>query len=153
MFFDTSTGLKLTSNQKISNQGGAGGFALEMLGNITGYSKAGPVTAIGQTGVGYTTVCPDTQTFGFANQTGKLFTISTGGGASALVFADYKSATITLVANPSSEFQASSTPSAGTTGIYKSVNSHQISIKNNTGSSTTYLVLNVGSVTGTTDPS
>jgi hypothetical protein len=153
MFFDTSTGLKLTINQKIANTGAAPNFALEMFGNITGYSKAGSVTTIGQTGVGYSTVCPDTQTFGFANQTGKLFTVSTGGGASALVFADYKSTTITLVANPSSEFQASSTPSAGTTGIYKSVNSHQISIKNNTGSSTTYLVLNVGSVTGTTDPS
>jgi hypothetical protein len=56
MFFDTSTGLKLTSNQKISNQGGADGFALEMLGNITGYSKSGSVAAIGQTGVGYSTV-------------------------------------------------------------------------------------------------
>jgi hypothetical protein len=152
MFFDTSTGLKLTSNQKISNQGGADGFALEMLGNITGYSKSGSVAAIGQTGVGYSTVCPDTQTFGFANQTGKLFTVSTGPGASVLAFADYKSSTITLVSNPSSEFQASSTPGAGFTGIYKAVNSHQINVKNNTGASVVYSVLNVGAVTSTTDP-
>jgi hypothetical protein len=152
MFFDTSTGLKLTPNQKISNTGGAATFALEMNGPITGYKQSVSVTAIGQTGVGYTTACPNTKIFGFANESGKLFTVSTGGGASTLVFADYKSATITLVANPSSEFQASSTPGAGYSGIYKSVNSHQINIVNNTGSSVNYSVLNVGSITSTTDP-
>jgi hypothetical protein len=152
MFFDTSTGLKMTVNQKISNTGATANFALEMIGSITGYEKTGSVTKIGQTGVGYTTICPDTQTFGFADQSFKLFTISTGGGAGALVFADYKSATITLLSNPSTEFQASSTPGAGYTGIYKSVNSHQINVKNNTGASVTYSVLNFGSVSSTTDP-
>mgnify|MGYP003344099101 CR=1 FL=1 len=152
MFFDTSTGLKLTQNQKISNKGGTANFSLEMYGNITGYSQAGTVTAIGQAGAGYSTTCPDTKTFGFASESGKLFTVSTGGGAAALVFADYKSTTITLVANPSSEFQASSTPGAGYTGIYKSANSHQINIKNNTGGSVTYNIVHVGAVTGTTDP-
>jgi hypothetical protein len=151
-FFDTATGLNLTANQSITNKGSAASFPLEMLGNITGYSRAGTVTSVGQAGVGYSTVCPDTQTFGFANQTGKLFTVSTGPGASVLAFADYKSSTITLVSNPSSEFQASSTPGAGFTGIYKSVNSHQINVKNNTGASVTYSVLNVGAVTSTTDP-
>lgn len=153
MFFDTSTGLKLTSNQKISNKGGTANFALEMLGNITGYSQAGTVTKIGQAGVAYATTCPDTQTFAFDTASAKLFTIATGGGAAALVFADYKSATITLLANPSSEFQASSTPGAGFTGIFKSVNSHTVSVKNNTGSSVTYDIASVGAVTGTTDPS
>ena len=152
MFMDTSTGLKLTANQKITNKGSATTFGLEMIGAVTGFSKSGSVTTIGQVGVGFSTTCPDTQTFGFANESGKMFTISTGGGAAALVFADYKSTTITLVANPSSEFQASSTPGAGYTGIYKSANSHQINIKNNTGSAVTYNVLNVGVVTSTTDP-
>jgi hypothetical protein len=151
-FFDTSTGLKMTANQKISNKGSATSFGLEMVGAITGFSKTGSVTTIGQTGVGLSTTCPDTQTFGFANESSKLFSISTGGGAATLVFADYKAATITLVANPSNEFQASSTPGAGFTGIYKSANSHQINITNNTGSAVTYNVLNVGTVTGTTDP-
>jgi hypothetical protein len=151
-FFDTSTGLKMTANQKISNKGGTANFALEMLGNITGFSKAGTVTTIGQTGVALSTTCPNTQTFGFANQSSKMFTISTGGGAATLVFADYKATTITLVVDPSSEFQASSTPGAGFTGIFKSANSHQINIKNNTGSAVTYSILNVGAVTGTTDP-
>lgn len=152
MFFDTSTGLKLTLNQTISNKLNPSNYALEMLGNITGYSQAGTVTAVGQAGVSYSTTCPDTKTFAFENQTGKLFTIATGGGASALVFADYKSTTITLVANPSSEFQASSTPNAGFTGIYKNANSHQIFVKNNTGGTVIYSILNMGAVTGTTDP-
>jgi hypothetical protein len=151
-FFDTSTGLGMTVNQKITNKGSATTFGLEMLGAVTGFSKAGSVTTIGQVGVGFSTTCPDTKTFGFANESGKLFTISTGGGAAALVFADYKATTITLVANPSNEFQASSTPGAGFTGIYKSANSHQINITNNTGGAVTYNVLNVGTVTGTTDP-
>jgi len=153
MFFDTSTGLKLTTSQKISNIGGAATYALEMFGNITGYSKAGSVTTIGQAGVAYSTVCPNTQTFAFDTASAKLFTIATGGGAAALVFADYKSATITLVSNPSSEFQASSTPGGGFTGIFKSVNSHTVSVKNNTGASVTYSILSAGAVTGTTDPS
>lgn len=153
MFFDTSTGLKLTSNQKISNKGGTANFALEMLGNITGYSQAGTVTKIGQAGVAYATTCPDTQTFAFDTASAKLFTIATGGGAAALVFADYKSATITLLSNPSAEFQASSTPGAGFTGIFKSANSHTVSVKNNTGSSVVYDVMSAGAVTGTTDPS
>ena len=153
MFFDTSTGLKMTVNQKIGNTGAASNFALEMIGAITGSLKTGSVAQVGQTGVGYTTVCPDTQTFGFTDQSFKLFTISTGGGAGAVVFADYKSATITLLANPSGEFQASSSPSVGYTGIFKSATSHQISVKNNTGSTVTYSILNMGQVASTTDPS
>lgn len=152
MFFDTSEGLKLTQNQKISNKGAAANFAIEMIGAVTGYKKDGSVTTIGQVGVGYSTVCPNAKNFSFVNQSGKLFTISTGGGASALVFAEYKSSTITLLANPSNEFQASSTPGAGFTGIAKSINSHTITIYNNTGSSTTYDILNVGNVSSTTDP-
>jgi hypothetical protein len=153
MFFDTSTGLKLTVNQKIANTGAAPNFALEMFGNITGFSKSGSVTAIGQAGVAYSTVCPNTQTLAFDTASAKLFTIATGGGAAVLVFADFKSATITLLSNPSNEFQASSTPGSGFTGIFKSVNSHTVSVKNNTGASVTYSILSAGAVTGTTDPS
>ena len=152
MFFNTQTGLSLTASQTITNKGAATNFALEMNGAITGYKQSGSVTAIGQIGNGYTTACPDTKSFSFVNESGKLFSISTGGGAAALVFADYKSATITLVANPSSEFQASSTPGAGYSGIYKSANSHVVNIKNNTGSLINYGIVNVGNVSSTTDP-
>ncbi len=152
MFFDTSTGLKMTLNQKITNKGSPTTFGLEMYGPITGFEKSGSVTKVGETGVSYSTLCPDTQTFGFANQSGKLFSISTGGGAAALVFADYKSTTITLLSNPSSEFQASAAPGVGYTGIFKSANSHQINVKNNTGSAITYDILNFGNVASTTDP-
>jgi hypothetical protein len=152
MFLDTQSGLKLTQNQNISNKGAAPDYALEMFGAITGYSKTGSVTSVGQTGVAYSTACPNTQTFSFDTASGKLFTISTGGGAAALVFADYKSATITLVSNPSNEFEASSTPTGGKTGIFKSSNSHRVSVKNNTGSLANYSVLSVGIVTSTVDP-
>jgi hypothetical protein len=152
MFFDTSTGLKMTLNQKITNKGSPTTFGLEMYGPITGFEQSGSVTKVGEAGVGYSTLCPDTQTFGFANQSGKLFSISTGGGAAALVFADYKSTTITLLSNPSSEFQASAAPGVGYTGIFKSANSHQINVKNNTGSAITYDILNFGNVASTSDP-
>lgn len=151
-FFDTSTGLKMTVNQKIGNTGATTNFALEMDGAITGFKQTGSVAKVGQAGVGYSTLCPDTQTFGFANQSGKLFSISTGGGAAALVFADYKSTTITLLSNPSNEFQASAAPGVGYTGIFKSANSHQINVKNNTGSAITYDILNFGNLASTSDP-
>jgi hypothetical protein len=72
--------------------------------------------------------------------------------AAALFFADYKSATITIVSNPSSEFENTNTPTAGKTGVFKSANSHTISIKNGTGGTVSYGVLCVGNASATTDP-
>lgn len=147
-----SAGLQIPSAGKIGNLGSAPNYPIEMQGIITGKAKTGTVTEIGQTGAGYTTTCPDGQVFSFDTQSGKLFWIATGGGAGALVFADYKSTTITLIANPSSEFEASTTPVAGNTGIYKSANDHTVSITNNTGGSVGYVICALGAVTGTVDP-
>ena len=126
--------------------------AVEMLGNVTGYSKPGTVTQIGQAGIAYQTNTLDGEVFTFTPASAKLFTINTGGGAACLVFADYKQTTIGLVSNPSSEFEASASPAAGKTGLYKSANDHVISLVNNTGSATNYSILVLGSVSGATDP-
>jgi hypothetical protein len=152
------SGAKFGGDVSISTKLGIGlgsaapSYQIEALGNITGYSKSGSTTQIGTVGVGYTTGLNNGQTFAYNSGSAKLFLISTGGGAAALIFADYKQTTIALLSNPSSEFQASSTPGSGFTGIFKSANNHGISIKNNTGSFTNYQVLVLGSVSNTTDP-
>jgi hypothetical protein len=154
----TDAGQTFTGNQVITGTlrangaTGIAGTAIEVLGNATGYSKAGSVTAVGQVGQGYTTPTTNGQTFTFDTASAKLFLISTGGGAGAIVFADYKSTLITLLANPSVEFQASAAPAPGSTGIFKSVNSHTVSILNNTGGAVNYTVLSLGPVTSTVDP-
>jgi len=119
--------------------------------NFSGYRKDGSVAQIGSIGNWYGFAVTNTQTFTFT-ATCKVFAIATGGGASAFFFADYKSATITILGNPSSEFENSSTPTAGKTGVYKSANSHTISVYNNTGSTVNYQVLNLGLVFSNSDP-
>jgi hypothetical protein len=152
-FLSTQTGLSMGINSGITNKGSVtGSSGVDVFGICSGSAGVG-VTKISQIGQQNTTTCPDTKTFTFISQSGKLFTISTGGGAAALVFADYKSATVTLLSNPSTEFIASAGPSAGYTNIYKSVNSHVISVTNNTGASVTYGLCAIGTyVSAVTDP-
>jgi hypothetical protein len=126
--------------------------ALEARGIIAGFAQAGAVTKIGNAGAPYTTSVPNGQTMSFATGSAKLFHIATGGGAGCLGFADYKQVDIQLLSNPSSEFEASSTPTLGNTGIYKNPNDHSIYVKNNTGATADYSVLVLGPVTDTTDP-
>jgi hypothetical protein len=151
-FLHPTTGITIGGSGKISNVSMTPSHAVEMLGNVTGYSKPGTVTQIGQAGIAYQTNTLDGEVFTFTPASAKLFTINTGGGAACLVFADYKQTTIGLVSNPSSEFEASASPAAGKTGLYKSANDHVISLVNNTGSATNYSILVLGSVSGATDP-
>jgi hypothetical protein len=154
----TDAGQTFTGNQVftgtllVNNAQSIAGAPVEVLGAVTGYTKSQSVTALGQTGQAYTTATPDGQTFTFNTASAKVFTISTGGGAAAIVFADYKSTLITFLANPSLEFEALSSPTPGNTGIFKSANSHTISIKNGTGSTVNYNILSLGIVTSTVDP-
>lgn len=121
-------------------------------GSVYGTTQSGSSTAIASAGGASSTSCGNGLTFTFTTPSAKPFHIATGGGAAALVFADYKSTTITLLANPSSEFEASSTPTAGKTGIFKSANSHVISVKNGTGSTVVYTTGVLNTVSATTDP-
>jgi hypothetical protein len=154
VFINTQSGISLapTPGLSITNTGKSGNYPLEMLGSISGYQQSGAVTQVGQTGVAYTTVCPAGKTFSFTSDSGKLFTIALSSGQAALCFADQASSTITILANPSGNFVASSTPSAGYTGIYKSASSQVINILNNASYTQNYQVLNVGEVTTTSDP-
>jgi len=129
------------------------GSVTSTTGVIGATRTSGSVTNIGHVGNNATTTCANgNETFSFVNPSGKLFMIGTGGGAAALVFADYKQTTITLLANPSSEFEASGTPTAGKTGITKSANSHTINVICNVGSTTNYTIMNLDQVSSTTDP-
>ena len=128
------------------------GFGIEIHGKPIAAKTSGATTNVGHIGTAFTTSCGNGLTFTITPITAKMFSIATAGGAAALVFADFKSATITLVGNPSSEFEASSTPAAGKTGIFKSANSHVISITNNVGSTVVYDILHLGNVGAVTDP-
>lgn len=82
----------------------------------------------------------------------KCFTINDGGGRAAFVFADYSSSSIIFLANPSNLFEASSTPSSGKFGIYKSANDHTIYIKSNAPAGQVLSILFIGDVSNVTGP-
>lgn len=147
-----SLGAATATSIRVNGASAIAGTPVEVAGNVAGYNRTQSVTTVGQIGQAYTTACPNGQTFTFNTASAKLITISTGGGNGALIFADYTAATIVILADPTSAFQASSTPGAGKTGIFKSANNHTISIKNNTGSTVNYNILSVGPVVATTDP-
>lgn len=128
------------------------GYGLEVHSKPITAKQSGAVTNVGHVGTSFTTSCPNGQTFTITPITAKVFSIATAGGAAALVFADYKSATITILADPSNEFEASSAPAAGQTGIFKSANSHVVSIKNGVGSTVVYDLLHLGNVGAVSDP-
>ena len=100
------------------------------------------VNSIGKTA---TTTVANGATFTFTNGAAKLFLVDVGDGRAGMLFADYNSATISIVSDPSSLFENSSTPAGGKIGVFKSATDHVISIKNNTGSSQSIGVLNIGS--------
>jgi hypothetical protein len=130
-----------------------GQFLVEQ-GVVTASFQQESVTKVGTIGFPYQT--PGVlvgQTISITLPSSKLIAINTGGGAAVLMYADYKSATVTLLANPSGEFEASSTPAAGKTGIYKTgTSNHTIYIKNNTAGTINYSILCYSNVSGTQDP-
>jgi hypothetical protein len=92
--------------------------------------------------------------FGFTMSSGAIeFSISDSGGSFAgKFFADNDSATIVIMADPSSHYQNSSTPAAGKVGVYKSATSSLINVINNTGGTVSFAVLVIGQPIATTDP-
>jgi len=115
-------------------------------------AQTGSVSKVGYIGEPSTFSLASGLTFTYTSITGKMFYLYTGGGAAALFFADYSSATISMLSNPSGLFALTSTPSASEIGVFKSLNSHIISIKNGTASSVNLGMLVLGLVTATTDP-
>jgi hypothetical protein len=81
----------------------------------------------------------------FSCGSSKLFTVNTGGGDGCLAYADYKSATISLVSNPSSTFtNATGTPSR--ISLTKTSNSHEIRVMNEFASSQNVVICVVGTI-------
>jgi hypothetical protein len=123
----------------------------EVKGTASGY-YTNNTTTVGTVGNIYSTSMTNGQVFTMDLGSSKLFTINTGGGQAALVFADYSTSTITILANPSSAFEASSTPATNKIGIYKSSTNHTISIKSAFTSTVVVGILVIGPVTGVTSP-
>ena len=70
----------------------------------------------------------DTKTFELPGN-GALVAISVGADKCGLVFVSEASATVDIVSDPDGVLQASSTPSAGNLGIFKSAADKTVSIK------------------------
>lgn len=121
---------------------------------FVGKRQTGSTTVISWTGASLGTFAvPDGQTFTFTfTALAMAFQIGDAGGSGALVFVDNASATVTLVANPSNLFQASSSPSVGKIGIFKSSSSHVVSVKNAVGSQRSISIHALKPITATTDP-
>lgn len=119
------------------------------LGTRTG--RADGTAVVGHIGVPEFTSLTNGQVFTFTMlpAAGCSFIISDGSsGKGGEFFADYASATIVEKADPSGYFQLSSTPSAGSVGVYKSANSDVISIKNAVGSTRSLGICVLGAAVG-----
>lgn len=82
---------------------------------------------------------------------GAIIVIGMGGGEAAVLFADYTSATVAILSDPSSKFVNSSSPAAGKVGVWKSAGSYVINIKNNL-LTTNVTAMVFGSVSSVSDP-
>ena len=86
---------------------------------------------IGNIGVGGQTPFPSGLTLTFTGGSGELIIVEDGGtGRSAVLFATYASATISILSDLNSVVVNSNTPGATQFGVFKSANDFVISIKN-----------------------
>ena len=140
LFSTTSTGTSgFTSTRQIDVAGrinsadnitasgkGVTGISYPIGSTSWGIASAGAV----DTGVLNTTIAvPAGESVRFSCGSAKLFTVGIGGGDSCLAYADYKSATVALVSNPSSTF-TNATGTASRVSLTKTSNSHEIRVMN-----------------------
>ncbi len=150
-------GFVRTGGNFVADKIGLGGvisptYSVEAAGAVTG-TVTNTNAGAGHVGVAYQSTVADGESFTVTiASSAKLFTIANGGGGGALIAADFKQTTITLLSNPSGDFEASSTPTSGKIGVYKSANSHVIGIKNNTGGAALIYLLSVGQASAITTP-
>jgi hypothetical protein len=119
--------------------------------NVTGLrfptgSTAWGIACVGATDIGISNAAtiPAGESVRFTSGSAKLMSILTSTGDACLVFADYKSATVSLLSNPSSTFtNATGTPSR--ISITKSANSHTIRVMNEFATSQDVSICFVGS--------
>jgi hypothetical protein len=122
--------------------------------NVTGMvsptgSTAWRIACVGATDIGISTAAtiPAGQSVRFDSGSAKLMSILLATGDACLAFADYKSATVSLLSNPSSTF-TNATGTANRISITKSANSHTIRVMNEFSTSQNVSICFVGSTPG-----
>jgi len=118
---------RINSSDNITANGkGVTGISYPTGSTAWGIASAGAV----DTGVLNTVIAvPAGESVRFSCGSSKLFAVSTGGGDGCLAHADYKSATVSLVSNPSGTFTAA-TGTADRVSVTKVVNSHELRVMN-----------------------
>lgn len=141
-----STGaLTVTGTLDTTNTIRAVGGAVTGIKYPTG-STAWGIACVGAVDVGLaaTIFVPAGQSVRFNSGSAKLVNINTSGGDACLVFADYKSATVSLVSNPSGTFtNATGTPNS--ISVTKVTNSHELRVMNEFASTITLSICVFGS--------
>jgi len=134
---------RINSSQNITASGkGVTGISYPTGSTAWGIVSAGAV----DTGVLNTTIAvPAAESVRFSCGSSKLFTVNTGGGDGCLAYADYKSATVSLVSNPSGTF-TNATGTASRISLTKTSNSHEIRVMNEFASSQNITICVFGTI-------
>jgi hypothetical protein len=130
------------------------GHVIAKTGNATGFRFPTGVTTYGIACAGATDAglngftVPTLQSIRFTMGSAKSVVISLATGDACMVFADYKSATVSLVSNPSSNF-TNATGTANRVSVTKTSNSHELRIYNEFTTTQTISVCAFGSTPAT----
>ena len=146
----TENGCALNGTSTINGALTTTGFTIAKTGNATGFRFPTGVTTYGIACAGATDAgfsgftVPTGESIRFTMGSAKSALVSLATGDACMVFADYKSATVSLVSNPSSTFtNATGTPSR--VSVTKTANSHQLRIYNEFATTQTIQVCVFGS--------
>jgi len=146
----TENGCDLNGTSTINGSLTATGFTIAKTGNATGFRFPTGVTTYGIACAGATDAgfsgftVPAGESVRFTMGSAKSVLISLATGDACMVFADYKSATVSLVSNPSSTFtNATGTPSR--VSVTKTANNHELRIYNEFATTQTISVCAFGS--------
>lgn len=139
----TVNGSLTTTGAVIAKTGTATGFRFP-----TGVTTYG-IACAGATDAGFSGfTVPTLQSIRFTMSSAKSVVISLSTGDACMVFADYKSATVSLVSNPSSTF-TNATGTANKVSVTKTANSHELRIYNEFTTTQTISVCAFGSTPST----
>jgi hypothetical protein len=146
----TENGCALNGTSTINGSLTATGAVIAKTGNTTGFRFPTGVTTYGIACAGATDAgfsgftVPAGESVRFTMGSAKSVLISLATGDACMVFADYKSATVSLVSNPSSTF-TNATGTANRVSVTKTANNHELRIYNEFATTQTISVCAFGS--------
>jgi hypothetical protein len=146
----TENGCALNGTSTINGSLTATGSVIANTGNATGFRFPTGVTTYGIACAGATDAgfsgftVPAGESVRFTMSSAKSVLISLATGDACMVFADYKSATVSLVSNPSSTF-TNATGTANRVSVTKTANNHELRIYNEFATTQTISVCAFGS--------